>query len=144
MISCISVENPHGVKVWKNANSDELWPTAVAFTSGGIIFGRKAISLDLSSPENTITNVKGFLGRPFEHEHVQDLIKRKPYRVVRFDNSPSSSEHGQELGEPTWGNVMFEIPHLSSLKAESCYISPIEVASCFLRHLRDEILVRYP
>ena len=112
VVSFVSTENPHAVKVWKNDNSDELWPSVVRFTSSGMLLGRKALIDCANDLKNIVTNVKGFLGRPYEHAHVQNLMTRKPFSIVRAnsENSQCLEEPGSE--ECSWGQVLFRLPAL--------------------------------
>ena len=57
-------------------------------------FGRKTLYASYQGPENTVTNVEVSLGRSFEHVHVQELIKRKGFSVVR-----SAETHKFSLNE---------------------------------------------
>ena len=55
----------------------------VHFTPKGMLFV-DSVSVDLGSKtDRTLTNVKRFLGRPLEHEHVQELKDRKVFKVIR-------------------------------------------------------------
>ena len=131
VVSVLDVTNPLGVKVWKDTNGTELRPTIVSFGKMGVKFACKALDDMIKSPENVITNVKGFFGRHYAHEHIDILKARKPFKV-----SGDSSEPG--------ANVIFEIPALHDHMKLMRDLMPEEVAACFFRHLRDDIVCRYP
>ena len=69
-----------------NAEGDLLTPSVVGyrnregmFKSGGMIVGRHALEWMLQDPENTVVSVKRLMGRSFEDEDVQRLLRGHRY-----------------------------------------------------------------
>ena len=82
-----------------------------------------------TSPKNVVTNIKGLLGRKFDHEHVQMLRKRKSYDVYEEEDT---------------GNCLIEIRSAGDFVGEEFYFTPEELAAFFLRNLRSKIADRFP
>ena len=85
--SCISAYNAKDkkVEVIQTAHGRTM-PSWVAFTSEGKTVGHPAKSQVASNPNNTIYDVKRFIGRPFDDEVVQKEVKEFPFKVVDGGN----------------------------------------------------------
>ena len=87
VVSFVEVSSPQLIQVWKTDSGEELRPCTVGFKSGELLFSNHALSEMKTSPENVVTNVKGLLGRKFDHEHVKILEKRKAYGLYEEEDT---------------------------------------------------------
>ena len=108
-----------------------------------MLLGRKAVNVSGNDGKNYVTNVKEFLGRLFEHSHVQNLIKRKTFSVVRAVEDKNTELSELSSADFNWGQILFQIAALRDLTHGLSLIAPTEVAACFFRYLRDEITSSY-
>jgi L1 cell adhesion molecule like protein len=85
--SCISAYNPTEKKVEVIPLAQgRTMPSWVAFTPEGKTVGHPAKSQVASNPNNTVYDVKRFIGRPFNDEIVKEECKGFPFKVVDGGN----------------------------------------------------------
>src|SRR5262245_51084652 len=74
-----------------NQEGTRLTPSVVGFTRDGeILVGQIAKRQAVTNPENTVSSIKGFMGRRFEE--VAEEIKKVPYKVVKASNGDARVE----------------------------------------------------
>ncbi|WP_287994281.1 Hsp70 family protein [Acidiphilium sp.] len=77
--SCAAVWTPSGVRPVELANGQDVLPSVVAFTPGGVLTGRGALRQIHDNPAHTFRYVKRFLGKDFsEEEHGSWQMARGP------------------------------------------------------------------
>ncbi len=112
--SCVSFLEGSAPNIIPNPEGSRVIPTIVAFTRDNTrIFGTAAKRQILTNPRKTISSVKRLLGRKFESEEVQQLLKRSRYEIV-------PSENGDAY-----------------VKIDDQIYSPQEIASMFFSYLRN-------
>ena len=85
--SCVAVMEGNEAVVIPNAEGSRTTPSIVAFTEGGDrLVGQIAKRQAVTNPENTIMAVKRLIGRKFEDEQVQRMLKSCPYSIVGAEN----------------------------------------------------------
>lgn len=62
-------------EILKNEEQEDLTPSCVTQRNGQYIVGRNALAWMKQDPENTIVSIKRFIGRSFDNEEVQKIIK---------------------------------------------------------------------
>mgnify|MGYP005995945487 CR=1 FL=1 len=63
-------------------------PACVAFRDGEELFGEEAKNQRCYNPENTISEVKRFMGRNFNDKTLQDDAKHIMYTITDYKNNP--------------------------------------------------------
>jgi L1 cell adhesion molecule like protein len=86
--SCVAVFINGKVEVIANSNGSRTTPSIVSFTKDGRKVGESALNASHSNPENTIFEIKRFMGQLYDDPKVQADIKRVQYKVVDKDNKP--------------------------------------------------------
>ncbi len=85
--SCVAVMENGEAKVVSNSEGDRLTPSVVSFTrTGGRIVGITAKRQAVLNPTRTFHSVKRLLGRRWDEDEVQELIKILPYPTLRAEN----------------------------------------------------------
>jgi molecular chaperone DnaK len=85
--SCVAVIEGDDAVVIPNNEGSRTTPSIVAFTEGGDrLIGQIAKRQAVTNPENTVYAVKRLIGRKFEDEHVQRMVKTSPFSIVASDN----------------------------------------------------------
>lgn len=87
------------VGVWKNDHVDIIanehgnhtTPCYVSLVANDWLIGEQAKDQAPSYPQNTIFNVKRFIGRKFDHLEVQSVIKYYPYDLIDKEKRPHIS-----------------------------------------------------
>jgi len=116
--SCISAYNPVDKKVEVIPLAQgRTMPSWVAFTPEGKTVGHPAKSQVASNPNNTVYDVKRFIGRPFNDEIVKAECKAFPFKVVDGGN-------GDPRVEVEW-------------RGETKQLAPEEVSSFVLADLKQ-------
>ncbi|XP_048115307.1 endoplasmic reticulum chaperone BiP-like [Alosa alosa] len=86
---CVGVFQNGHVKIIANDQGNRITPSYVAFTAEGERLIGDAAKIKLTSnPENTVFNVKRFIGRTWNDSSVQDDIKYLPFK---FSLIPSNT-----------------------------------------------------
>ncbi|XP_059143506.1 endoplasmic reticulum chaperone BiP [Physella acuta] len=87
--SCVGVFKNGRVDIIANDQGNRITPSYVAFTSDGErLIGDAAKNQLTSNPENTVFDVKRFIGRSWEDKSVQHDIKYYPFKVVNKNSKP--------------------------------------------------------
>lgn len=63
-----------------------IFRSCVAFAGKKRVLGVAAKNQQVTNMKNTISNFKGLLGRKFNDPHIQDDLKKLPYRVEQLAN----------------------------------------------------------
>eukprot|EP01026_Neomeris_dumetosa_P059537 TRINITY_DN55646_c0_g1_i3.p1 TRINITY_DN55646_c0_g1~~TRINITY_DN55646_c0_g1_i3.p1 ORF type:complete len:609 (+),score=65.48 TRINITY_DN55646_c0_g1_i3:434-2260(+) len=71
------------IEVLTNDQGKRITPSCVAFTSTQRIVGEPAIHQARRNVTNTVYQVKRLIGRSFDDEAVQDLVKYCPYKIKK-------------------------------------------------------------
>ncbi|XP_060595205.1 endoplasmic reticulum chaperone BiP-like [Ruditapes philippinarum] len=87
--SCVGVYRNKRVEIIANDQGNRITPSYVAFTDDGErLIGDAAKNQLTSNPENTIFDVKRFIGRNWEDKSVQHDVKYYPFKVVNKNSKP--------------------------------------------------------
>ncbi|GFR85138.1 78 kDa glucose-regulated protein [Elysia marginata] len=87
--SCVGVFKHGRVDIIANDQGNRITPSYVAFTADGErLIGDAAKNQLTSNPENTIFDVKRFIGRSWDDKSVQHDIKFYPFKVINKSNKP--------------------------------------------------------
>ncbi|KAI0133527.1 hsp70-like protein [Xylariales sp. AK1849] len=86
--SCVGVMQKGKVEILVNDQGNRITPSYVAFTEDERLVGDAAKQQAASNPENTIYDVKRFIGRKFEEKEVQADLKHFPYKVKSKGGKP--------------------------------------------------------
>ncbi|RUS73741.1 hypothetical protein EGW08_018502 [Elysia chlorotica] len=87
--SCVGVFKHGRVDIIANDQGNRITPSYVAFTPDGErLIGDAAKNQLTSNPENTIFDVKRFIGRSWDDKSVQHDIKFYPFKVINKSNKP--------------------------------------------------------
>lgn len=79
-----------GVQIIPNAQGNRITPSYVAFTQDGErLIGDAAKNQLTSNPQNTIFDVKRFIGRTWDDPVVQRDLKYYPFKIVNVHNKPN-------------------------------------------------------
>lgn len=87
--SCVGVFKHGRVDIIANDQGNRITPSYVAFTADGErLIGDAAKNQLTSNPENTIFDVKRFIGRDWDDKSVQHDIKFYPFKVINKGKKP--------------------------------------------------------
>eukprot|EP00105_Crassostrea_gigas_P044114 XP_019928262.1 PREDICTED: 78 kDa glucose-regulated protein-like [Crassostrea gigas] len=87
--SCVGVFKDGQVGIIPNEQGNLITPSYVAFnTNGERLIGDSAKMQVTSNPNNTIFDVKRFIGRDWEDLLVQNYIKYYPFKIIKKNNKP--------------------------------------------------------
>jgi endoplasmic reticulum chaperone BiP len=87
--SCVGIYQNGKVEIIPNEQGNRITPSYVAWSSDGSrLIGDAAKNQATINPENTLFDVKRFIGRKFSETSVQSDIKLLPYRLVEKDKKP--------------------------------------------------------
>lgn len=85
----VGVFKDGGVQIIANDQGNRITPSYVAFTEDGErLIGDAAKNQLTSNPENTIFDVKRFIGRTWDDPVVQRDLKYYPFKIVNVHNKP--------------------------------------------------------
>lgn len=79
--SCVAVARKRGIDVLLNKESKRECPSVVAFGPKQRQLGTDAVGSLAVNPKNTVTQLKRFLGKPFNSPDVQRDIAKVPFAV---------------------------------------------------------------
>ena len=85
--SCVGVWQDNNVEIIANDQGNRTTPSWVAFNENEKLVGESAKNQYNSNPENTIYDVKRFMGQKFQDTNVQNEMKHMPYKVVSGKNN---------------------------------------------------------
>ncbi|KAG1888523.1 heat shock protein HSS1 [Suillus subluteus] len=83
-------KNDH-VEIIANEHGNYTTPCYVSLVANNCLIGEQAKRQAPSHPQNTIFNVKRFIGRKFDHLEVQSVIKYYPYDLIDKEGRPHIS-----------------------------------------------------
>lgn len=87
--SCVGVFKDGQVVIIPNEQGNLITPSYVAFnTNGERLIGDSAKMQVTSNPNNTVFDVKRFIGRDWEDLLVQNYIKYYPFKIIKKNNKP--------------------------------------------------------
>jgi heat shock 70kDa protein 1/2/6/8 len=86
--SAVSVYKNGSCEIITNDQGNRTTPSWVAFTETEKLVGEAAKNQVNSNPENTIFDIKRFMGLTYDDPKVQAEIKRMPYKVINKNNKP--------------------------------------------------------
>lgn len=88
-IFSVGVYRNKRVEIIANDQGNRITPSYVAFTEDGErLIGDAAKNQLTSNPENTIFDVKRFIGRNWDDKSVQNDVKYYPFKVTNKNNKP--------------------------------------------------------
>ena len=111
-------------KIIENAEGQRTTPSVVALTSGGEqLVGITAKNQAVTNPENTIYEIKRWMGLRFDSPAVKEIAARVPYKIVAGDNGDAWVEMDGKKYAPSQISAMI----LAKLKkdAESYLGEPV-------------------
>ncbi|KAG1768777.1 heat shock cognate 70 [Suillus placidus] len=88
---CVGVWDNDHVKIIVNEHGDYTTPCYVSLVDNNSLIGEQAKGKVASHPQNTIFNVKCFIGRKFDHLEVQSMMKYYPYDLIDKEGRPHIS-----------------------------------------------------
>lgn len=81
--SCVAVWRGDSVEIIPNTRGEMTTPSYVAWTNTGQrLVGVGARNQQARNPENTVFDVKRFIGQGWEHEGVQQDSRNMPYKIL--------------------------------------------------------------
>ncbi|BFZ56549.1 ATPase with role in protein import into the ER [Savitreella phatthalungensis] len=86
--SCVGVMKAGKVEILTNDQGNRITPSWVAFTDDERLVGDGAKNQAASNPENTIYDVKRFIGRRWEDKDLQKDLKGLPFTVANKGGRP--------------------------------------------------------
>jgi len=86
--SCVGVFKNGHVEIIANELGNRITPSYVAFTETERLIGDAAKNQLAANPENTIFDVKRFIGRKYNEDTVQQDKKHMPYDVINKGDKP--------------------------------------------------------
>merc|ERR1712193_290256 len=86
--SCVGVFKNGRVEIIANELGNRITPSYVAFTETERLIGDAAKNQLAANPENTVFDVKRFIGRKYSEDTVQQDKKHLPYNVVNKGDKP--------------------------------------------------------
>lgn len=105
--SCVAVMEGNTPKVIENSEGQRTTPSVVYYgkktdsEKGNIDVGMVAKRQAVTSPYNTLYEIKRLMGRRFEEDAVQKFLKKVSYKVVRADNGDAWVEvNGEKMAPP--------------------------------------------
>lgn len=85
--SCVSYWDGSKFNIIPNAEGDRTTPSVVAFTDAGELVGKSAKNQSITNVENTVYEVKRFMGVEWSDPKTQADVKRVPYKCVQGPNN---------------------------------------------------------
>ena len=85
--SCVSYWDGSKFNIIPNAEGDRTTPSVVAFTDAGELVGKSAKNQSITNVENTVYEVKRFMGVEWSDAKTQADVKRVPYKCVQGPNN---------------------------------------------------------
>lgn len=133
--SCVGVFKNGRVDIIANDQGNRITPSYVAFTPDGErLIGDAAKNQLTSNPENTIFDVKRFIGRNWNDPSVQSDIKHYPFKVIERNNKPYVQVMTAE-GEKTFAPEEISAMVLSKMR---------EIAEAYLGKKINNAVVTVP
>ncbi len=98
--SAVAVIDDKTGKIIENIDGKRTTPSIVSYDAdtGGIVVGETAKRNSLTNPDNTFYEVKRLIGRRFDDEDVQTMMKQVPFNIVEAENGDAWVEIKQKDG----------------------------------------------
>ena len=114
--SCVAVMEGGEPRVVPNAEGGRTTPSVVAIAKDGErLVGTVAKRQAVTNPQNTVYSAKRLMGRKFEEEEVQRLMRIAGFPIVKRDNGDA----GLEMGDRTYSPPEVSAMILQKLKADA-------------------------
>ena len=105
--SCIAVMDGKEPKVIENSEGARTTPSMIAFTKDGErLVGQPAKRQAVTNPESTLYAIKRLIGRRFDDEQVQDMVKKAPFKIIEGENGDAWVEIDGEKHAPSQLSAM--------------------------------------
>ncbi len=103
--SCVAVMDGDSPRVIENHEGKRTTPSIVAYLSqdaeNPIIVGESAKRQLVTNPQNTLYEIKRYMGHKFKDKEVQGAIKKVPYNIIEADNGDAWVEvSGEKMAPP--------------------------------------------
>lgn len=85
--SCTAYWDGSKYNIIPNAEGDRTTPSIVAFTDSGELVGKSAKNQAVTNAQNTVYEVKRFMGAEWSDSKTQADVKRVPYKCVQGPNN---------------------------------------------------------
>ena len=85
--SCMAYWDGSKYNIIPNAEGDRTTPSIVAFTDSGELVGKSAKNQAVTNAQNTVYEVKRFMGAEWSDSKTQADVKRVPYKCVQGPNN---------------------------------------------------------
>ncbi len=115
--SCVGIWRNGQCEIIANSQGNRTTPSWVSFRDDERLVGDAAKATSTSNPQNTIHDIKRFMGRKFSDPIVQEEIKRVPYKVVRAEGD----------------RIKVEVNY----KGETKQFSPEEISAMILANMKE-------
>jgi L1 cell adhesion molecule like protein len=86
--SCVGVWQNDHVEIIANDQGNRTMPSYVSFTAEERLIGEPAKSNAAANPKNTVFDSKRLIGKNFDDENIQRVLKHLSYNVANKDNKP--------------------------------------------------------
>jgi L1 cell adhesion molecule like protein len=129
-------KNDH-VEIIANEHGNYTTPCYVSLVTNNCSIGEQAKGQTPSHPQNTIFNVKRFIGRKFDHLEVQSVMKYYPYDLIDKEGRPHirvERHQGQQdfSAEEISSMILTKMKYLGeTYLGTSCTDAVITVPTCF-------------
>ena len=114
--SCVGVWQNDHVEIIANDQGNRTMPSYVSFTKDERLIGEAAKSNAASNTKNTVFDSKRLIGKNYNDENIQRVLKHLSYNVINKDNKP-----------------MIEV----EFKEETKVFSPEEIAAMILTKMKE-------
>lgn len=125
--SCVGVFENDRVEIVANENGNRTTPSWVSFTEERLI-GDAAKSLASKNPENTIYDVKRFMGQKFsENSKLDSFAKSLPYHVKNVNDKPVFEvTHRKEKKDMSAEQISAMVLEKMKITADSFVSAPVK------------------
>ena len=86
--SCVGVWQNDHVEIIANDQGNRTMPSYVSFTAEERLIGEPAKSNAANNTKNTVFDSKRLIGKSYNDENIQRVLKHLSYNVVNKDNKP--------------------------------------------------------
>ena len=86
--SCVGVWQNDHVEIIANDQGNRTMPSYVSFTTDERLIGEPAKSSAANNPKNTVFDSKRLIGKSYNDENIQRVLKHLSYNVIDKENKP--------------------------------------------------------
>jgi len=86
--SCVGVWQNDHVEIIANDQGNRTMPSYVSFTAEERLIGEPAKSNAANNPKNTVFDSKRLIGKSYNDENIQRVVKHLSYNVIDKENKP--------------------------------------------------------